>query len=240
MKEWKKQMNVLKHPRWLMKMVNLFTVKPRKLSDDFDELTCSDQSKIPPWLRRAKLIFLKSGTEESMKVLHCVLALRGTGATWVNNSPFRNGGGNFDLFENRLEDRFISKLMPFEFFIKAFNYRLLPDGSPSAYADIVVNNLQKANVTDPLTCFCALYNGLPEELQVHIMMDNDSNKLTKGRVIELLKNMDSLKLQTFKTIKGNNKTQGATSTLSTTSKTNDNNQGTNEKGNNKKLPPFTV
>eukprot|EP01135_Chromosphaera_perkinsii_P008983 Nk52_evm1s1569 gene=Nk52_evmTU1s1569 len=125
----------------------------------------------------------ENGTEESMKVLHCVLALRGTGATWVNNSPFRNGGGNFELFENRLiEDRFISKLMPFEFFIfKAFNYQLLAaNESPSAYADVVVNNLQKANVTDPLTCFCtALYNGLPEELQVYIMMDNDPNKLTK-------------------------------------------------------------
>eukprot|EP01135_Chromosphaera_perkinsii_P007284 Nk52_evm1s747 gene=Nk52_evmTU1s747 len=57
--------------------VNGNPLKPRKLTTELDELTCKDTTLINPWFTRARLIFLKSGTEEEFKVLHCVLACKG-------------------------------------------------------------------------------------------------------------------------------------------------------------------
>ena len=65
----------------------------------------------------------------------------------------------------------------------------------SVYVDKVCSLLTKANVQDPLTGFAALFNGLPEDIKIHIMMDQDEARLTKNRLITLLKTFDSLKLK---------------------------------------------
>eukprot|EP01135_Chromosphaera_perkinsii_P007779 Nk52_evm1s992 gene=Nk52_evmTU1s992 len=160
--------------------------------------------------------------------------MKGVAQTWVNNSPFAEGGGEFEVFENRLTARFVSKLIPFEYFIRAFNYTLMPNASPSAYADAVCNLLQKANVKDPLTGFCALYNGLPDDIQVHIMMDTDPKRLTKARVIELLKNIDSLKLQSTGKAKQNKIGQNGDTKEKPTNEPSNN--GSSEAGKTKPLP----
>eukprot|EP01135_Chromosphaera_perkinsii_P009806 Nk52_evm1s1905 gene=Nk52_evmTU1s1905 len=100
-----------------------------------------------------------------MKVLHTVLACKEHAQTWVENSPFRNGGGNFDVFENRFKKRFVSELLPFEYFIEAFNFQCFEGGSVAAYVDKVCSLLSKAKVTDPLTGFAAIFNGLPEDIK---------------------------------------------------------------------------
>eukprot|EP01135_Chromosphaera_perkinsii_P007172 Nk52_evm1s733 gene=Nk52_evmTU1s733 len=43
--------------------------KPRKLNTDLTTLTGKNSGEIDPWFRRTRLVFLKSGTEEEMKVL---------------------------------------------------------------------------------------------------------------------------------------------------------------------------
>eukprot|EP01135_Chromosphaera_perkinsii_P007330 Nk52_evm1s783 gene=Nk52_evmTU1s783 len=108
-------------------------LKPRKLTTELDELTCKDTTLINPWFTRTRLIFLKSGTEEEFKVLHCVLACKGFAQTWVDTSPFAYGGGRFEVFEHCIKTRFVSQLLPFEYFIEAFNWQCFPGKSVSAY-----------------------------------------------------------------------------------------------------------